>query len=131
MCGDQARQWVAEELATDGDEFVNTFETTIRVLGGLLSAFILSPGDPVRSSPIPALCSHVSLAWLLCCVFCSLWGWGILVALLHALAGEYRVSIGALLGNNVKMLCRRRSSCFALWTWACGCLPHSSLPQVP
>ena len=39
---------MAEELAIDADESVNTFETTIRVLGGLLSAFILSPGDPVR-----------------------------------------------------------------------------------
>ncbi len=45
---EQARRWVAEELAIDVDESVNTFETTIRVLGGLLSAFILSPGDPVR-----------------------------------------------------------------------------------
>ncbi|KAK9837344.1 hypothetical protein WJX81_007743 [Elliptochloris bilobata] len=44
---EEARRWVAEELATDGDEFVNTFETTIRVLSGLLSAFLLSPGDPV------------------------------------------------------------------------------------
>jgi hypothetical protein len=44
----QARAWVAEGLTTDNDEFVNTFEATIRVLGGLLSAFLLSPGDPVR-----------------------------------------------------------------------------------
>ena len=57
--GGQARQWVAEELATDGDEFVNTFEGTIRVLGGLLSAFILSPGDPVRSGPEPRT-AHMS-----------------------------------------------------------------------
>ncbi len=39
---------MAEGLTTDSDEFVNTFEATIRVLGGLLSAFLLSPGDPVR-----------------------------------------------------------------------------------
>ena len=67
MGSDQARQWVAEELATDGDEFVNTFETTIRVLGGLLSAFILSPGNPVRSSRnLHLLACLACLALVLC-----------------------------------------------------------------
>lgn len=39
-----ARKWVAEELDYDFDYAVNTFETTIRMLGGLLSAHYLS-GD--------------------------------------------------------------------------------------
>ena len=44
-----ARHWVVNDLNLDADHgvFVNTFETTIRVLGGLLSAHHLTPGgDP-------------------------------------------------------------------------------------
>ncbi|KAK9829091.1 hypothetical protein WJX72_003851 [[Myrmecia] bisecta] len=40
-----AREWVATKLQLDQDKDVNLFETTIRVLGGLLSAFHLSGGD--------------------------------------------------------------------------------------
>ena len=40
-----ARKWVAEDLDLTQDTDVNLFETTIRVLGGLLSAFHLSGGD--------------------------------------------------------------------------------------
>ncbi|KJA19241.1 glycoside hydrolase family 47 protein [Hypholoma sublateritium FD-334 SS-4] len=40
-----ARKWVAEKLSFDRDDAFSTFETTIRVLGGLLSAFHLSGGD--------------------------------------------------------------------------------------
>ena len=43
----QARNWVATELHVDPDQAVNLFETTIRVLGGLLAAFHLSNGDKV------------------------------------------------------------------------------------
>jgi len=41
---DEARKWVAESLTFEKDIFVNLFETTIRVLGGLLTAFHLT-GD--------------------------------------------------------------------------------------
>ena len=43
----QARNWVAKDLQVDPDTAVNLFETTIRVLGGLLAAFHLSNGDKV------------------------------------------------------------------------------------
>ena len=43
----QARGWVAKDLKLDPDVAVNLFETTIRVLGGLLAAFHLSSGDKV------------------------------------------------------------------------------------
>ncbi|KAH9926421.1 glycoside hydrolase [Fomitopsis serialis] len=36
---ERARKWVAEELSFERDGNFSTFETTIRVLGGLLSAF--------------------------------------------------------------------------------------------
>lgn len=38
----QARNWVERELSFAKNKDVNLFETTIRVLGGLLSAFHLS-----------------------------------------------------------------------------------------
>ncbi|KAF8060789.1 glycoside hydrolase [Lyophyllum atratum] len=41
----RARSWVATKLSFDRDAKFNTFETTIRVLGGLLSAYHLSDGD--------------------------------------------------------------------------------------
>lgn len=41
----RARSWVAENMTFDRDADLNTFETTIRVLGGLLSAYHLSGGD--------------------------------------------------------------------------------------
>uniref|UniRef100_A0AC35GN67 Alpha-1,2-Mannosidase n=1 Tax=Panagrolaimus sp. PS1159 TaxID=55785 RepID=A0AC35GN67_9BILA len=40
----EARQWVSESLDFEKDRFVSLFETTIRVLGGLLSTYHLS-GD--------------------------------------------------------------------------------------
>ncbi|EPQ60212.1 glycoside hydrolase family 47 protein [Gloeophyllum trabeum ATCC 11539] len=42
----RAKEWVATKLSFDRDANFNTFETTIRVLGGLLSAYHLSD-DPV------------------------------------------------------------------------------------
>lgn len=38
----EAKQWVAHDLSYDIDHDVNVFETTIRMLGGLLSAFHLT-----------------------------------------------------------------------------------------
>jgi len=37
-----ARNWIKENLDYDQDQDINTFETTIRMLGGLLSAHYLS-----------------------------------------------------------------------------------------
>lgn len=45
-----SRQWLIEELTYDQDQKVNTFETTIRMLGGLLSAHYLSTQLPHASS---------------------------------------------------------------------------------
>lgn len=42
---DDARSWVKMELNFDMDEKVHTFETTIRMLGGLLSAFYLTDDE--------------------------------------------------------------------------------------
>ncbi|KAI0713189.1 glycoside hydrolase [Cerioporus squamosus] len=39
---ERARKWVAEKLSFEQDANFNTFETTIRVLGGLLSAYALT-----------------------------------------------------------------------------------------
>ncbi|KDQ15690.1 glycoside hydrolase family 47 protein [Botryobasidium botryosum FD-172 SS1] len=41
----RSREWVATKLTFDIDQQYNMFETTIRVLGGLLSAYHLSGGD--------------------------------------------------------------------------------------
>ena len=43
----EARNWIESSLAVDPDTDVNLFETTIRVLGGLLASFHLSAGDQV------------------------------------------------------------------------------------
>ncbi|TFK72026.1 glycoside hydrolase family 47 protein [Pluteus cervinus] len=42
---ERARHWVATKLSFDRDDTFSTFETTIRVLGGLLSSYHLSGGD--------------------------------------------------------------------------------------
>ncbi|KAI0253282.1 glycoside hydrolase [Lactifluus subvellereus] len=41
----RARNWVKHKMSFERDANFNTFETTIRVLGGLLSAYHLSGGD--------------------------------------------------------------------------------------
>jgi len=41
-----AREWVSTTLNYDKDQDVNTFETTIRMLGGLLSAYYLQDAIP-------------------------------------------------------------------------------------
>ncbi|KKA28687.1 hypothetical protein TD95_003082 [Thielaviopsis punctulata] len=43
---DQAREWLQNTLTWDQDQDVNVFETTIRMLGGLLSAHYLSTEFP-------------------------------------------------------------------------------------
>ncbi|KAI0313215.1 glycoside hydrolase [Amylostereum chailletii] len=43
----RARDWIAHEMTFERDGNFNTFETTIRVLGGLLSAYHLSGQDPL------------------------------------------------------------------------------------
>ncbi|CAK4034478.1 glycoside hydrolase family 47 [Lecanosticta acicola] len=47
-----ARQWVHSNLTYDQDHDVNTFETTIRMLGGLLSAHYLSTAFPGKYAPV-------------------------------------------------------------------------------
>lgn len=41
-----AREWISTSLTYDQDQEVNTFETTIRMLGGFLSAYYLSTEHP-------------------------------------------------------------------------------------
>ncbi|KAF8194965.1 glycoside hydrolase [Pholiota molesta] len=43
----RAKDWIAQNLTFERDGNFNTFETTIRVLGGLLSAYHFSHNDPV------------------------------------------------------------------------------------
>jgi mannosyl-oligosaccharide alpha-1,2-mannosidase len=45
-----ARRWVSQKLDYDQEQDVNTFETTIRMLGGLLSAHYLAGALPGISS---------------------------------------------------------------------------------
>ena len=45
-----ARNWVDSDLTYDQDQDVSTFETTIRMLGGLLSAHYLSTELPYVAS---------------------------------------------------------------------------------
>ena len=47
-----ARQWVHNNLTYDQDHDVNTFETTIRMLGGLLSAHYLSTSFDGKYAPV-------------------------------------------------------------------------------
>jgi mannosyl-oligosaccharide alpha-1,2-mannosidase len=47
-----ARQWVRHNLTYDQDHDVNTFETTIRMLGGLLSAEYLSTDEDSPYTPV-------------------------------------------------------------------------------
>ncbi len=54
----EAREWVDAKLALNPDKDVNLFETTIRVLGGLLAAFHLSAGDQVHSLPCSSWRQH-------------------------------------------------------------------------
>src|SRR5690606_36465978 len=47
-----AREWLYSSLTWDQDQDVNTFETTIRMMGGLLGAHYLSTEYP-EMAPVP------------------------------------------------------------------------------
>lgn len=47
-----ARQWIKDDLNYDQDHDVSTFETTIRMLGGLLSAHYLSTSFSDQFAPV-------------------------------------------------------------------------------
>ncbi|KAJ6568802.1 glycoside hydrolase [Mycena capillaripes] len=64
----RARQWVESKMNFDRDANFNTFETTIRVLGGLLSAYELTDGDQLY------LDRAVDLADRMLPVFDTPWG---------------------------------------------------------
>jgi len=49
-CLSDARKWLHRKLRYDQDQDVNTFETTIRLLGGLISAHYLASQLPDASS---------------------------------------------------------------------------------
>lgn len=55
---EEARRWVATELSFNRNVDVNLFESTIRILGGLLSTYHLT-GDPLFLSK--AVSPHRSL----------------------------------------------------------------------
>ena len=55
---EQARQWVERSLDVAVDKDINLFETTIRILGGLMSVHHLSGGGPTD----PLLAKAVDLA---------------------------------------------------------------------
>lgn len=57
----EARNWVDTSLRVDPDLDVNLFETTIRVLGGLLASFHLSAGDQVPHHTTPESCHELKL----------------------------------------------------------------------
>ena len=59
-----ARDWAAHNLSVTPDVHVNLFETTIRVLGGLLSAHHLQPGgDPALLAQANKLASALAVAF--------------------------------------------------------------------
>ncbi|VDK53511.1 unnamed protein product [Gongylonema pulchrum] len=59
---EEGRNWVANSLSFQQNRFVSFFETTIRVLGGLLSAFHLS-GDPMFVERARDLGNRLSVAY--------------------------------------------------------------------
>lgn len=52
----EARNWVKDELSFDNAGSVSVFETTIRELGGLLSAYDLSEDEVFKQKVRSALC---------------------------------------------------------------------------
>ncbi|CAJ1941752.1 unnamed protein product [Sphenostylis stenocarpa] len=58
----RAREWVAESLSFDKNVEVSVFETTIRVMGGLLSAYDLS-GDKVFLEKARDIADKLLPAW--------------------------------------------------------------------
>ncbi|VDK76257.1 unnamed protein product [Litomosoides sigmodontis] len=59
---EEGRNWVAEYLSFEKNRFVSFFETTIRVLGGLLSAYHLS-GDEIFVDRAQDLGSRLTAAY--------------------------------------------------------------------
>lgn len=57
---DEARAWVDQHLKFDGNREVNLFEVTIRVLGGLLSAFHLSGDKMFLNKAVRFACSCIN-----------------------------------------------------------------------
>lgn len=57
----EAREWVSEKLWFQKNVDVNLFESTIRILGGLLSAFHLSGDDLFLEKAVSVQCSTVVL----------------------------------------------------------------------
>ncbi|KAG8219339.1 glycoside hydrolase [Butyriboletus roseoflavus] len=55
----RARKWVQDRLSFDRDAKFSTFETTIRVLGGLLAAYHLSEEDPIFLSKAQELGNRI------------------------------------------------------------------------
>lgn len=51
----EARDWVANSLSLDSDRYNNLFEITIRIMGGLLSAYHLS-GDEMFLVKVQYIC---------------------------------------------------------------------------
>ena len=56
-----ARDWVAHNLSFTRDAFVSTFEITIRVLGGLLSAYHISQDQVFLDKAVSMLCYFIFL----------------------------------------------------------------------
>ena len=60
----QAREWAANSLTFEKNVDVNLFETTIRVLGGLLSAYHLSRDDLFLRKAVSSNEKEISLEGL-------------------------------------------------------------------
>lgn len=67
---EEAKKWVATELTFNKNVDVNLFESTIRILGGLLSIYHLS-GDPLFLSKAVGLHLHSSLGKESVCVLAT------------------------------------------------------------
>ena len=55
---DEARQWVAQSLTFHSSKAVSVFETTIRILGGLLSAYHLSNDEVFLNKSVSLILSR-------------------------------------------------------------------------
>lgn len=60
---ERAKLWVRHSFSAEPDATVNLFETTIRVLGGLLSALHLSSGDETFLRPAATLALRLLVAF--------------------------------------------------------------------
>ena len=62
----EARDWVAHNLTFDVGRDVNLFECTIRILGGLLSAYHLSADKIFLKKAVSSLSVSLSLSLFVC-----------------------------------------------------------------